>query len=59
VGLPLGPYVNVVVSGGTVHLWGLAESETERRALEAAAHSIPGVRAVENHVALGRIIGAV
>lgn len=53
-----GFYANVVVSNGVVHLWGLVETEDERRAMEAAAHSIPGVRSVENNVTVGRIAGA-
>ena len=50
--LPRGPQVNVVVNEGVVHLWGLIDSEEERKALRVAAESIAGVRAVEDH--LGR-----
>ncbi len=49
-GLPRGPQVNVVVSEGVVHLWGLVESEDERKALHVAAESITGVRAIEDHL---------
>lgn len=34
---------NVIVSGGTVHLWGLISSEAERKALIALAEGVPGV----------------
>lgn len=49
-GLPRGPQVNVVVSEGVVHLWGLVESEEERKALRVAAESITGVRGIEDHL---------
>ncbi len=41
--------VNVVVSDGVVHFWGTVKSEEQRRALEVAARSIPGIRDVQNH----------
>jgi CBS domain-containing protein len=41
---------NVVVTEGTVHLWGIVESEEERRALRVAAETVPGVRGVEDHL---------
>jgi CBS-domain-containing membrane protein len=41
---------NVTVSNGVVHLWNSYASEDERRALLAAAHNIPGVRRVEDHM---------
>lgn len=43
-------YVNIVVTGGVVHLWGLAHSDKERQALRIAAESTPGVRGVEDHL---------
>jgi CBS domain-containing protein len=45
----LGP-VNVTVTDGIVHLWGLIDSEEQRRALRVAAEGITGVRAVEDHL---------
>jgi CBS domain-containing protein len=42
--------LNIVVSDGVVHLWGIVRSEEQRRALKIAAESIPGVRAVEDHL---------
>lgn len=49
-GLAAPALVNAVVTEGVVHLWGAVESEEERRACRVAAESVPGVRAVENHV---------
>lgn len=46
------PYVNVVVSDGVVHLWGLVSSREEAKALELAASEVPGVKRVENHLAV-------
>ena len=34
---------NVIVSEGVVHLWGLVDSEPERKALVALAEGVPGV----------------
>jgi CBS domain-containing protein len=44
--------VTIVVEDGMVQLWGLASTATERRALELAAAEIPGVRGVENNLAV-------
>ncbi|MBV8121239.1 MAG: CBS domain-containing protein [Alphaproteobacteria bacterium] len=41
---------NVTVRDGVVHLWNSYASEDERRAFLAAAHNIPGVRRVEDHM---------
>jgi CBS domain-containing protein len=46
---PLGQ-INVVVTDGVVHLWGLVDSAEQRRALQVAAREISGVRAVEDHL---------
>jgi CBS domain-containing protein len=54
VGLPHLHLVNVVVSDGVVHLWGLVDSEVEGKALRIAAEEVPGVRAVESHLATRR-----
>jgi len=43
--------VNVLVSDGTVHLWGAVESESQRRAVHVAVEAVPGVRAIEDHLA--------
>jgi CBS domain-containing protein len=45
-------YVNVVVSEGVVHLWGMAHSDEERSALRVAAEAVPGVKSVEEKVSV-------
>jgi CBS domain-containing protein len=42
--------LNVIVHDGIVELWGTAESDAEKEAIRVAAESIPGVRAVNNHL---------
>ena len=42
--------LNVIVSDGVVELWGWVESEEERKAFRIAAETVPGVRAVEDHL---------
>jgi CBS domain-containing protein len=44
------PENSVIVTDGVVHLWGLAATEEEKRAIELAAERTPGVRAVHNHI---------
>lgn len=44
--------VNVIVTDGVVHLWGLVETEQQRKAIIVAAEEISGVVGVEDH--LGR-----
>jgi CBS-domain-containing membrane protein len=46
---PLGQ-INVIVTNGVVHLWGLVESPDQRRALRVAAERIAGVRDVQDHL---------
>src|ERR1700760_1676950 len=41
---------NITVKDGVVHLWSSYYSDQEKRALAAAAESIPGVRRVEDHM---------
>jgi CBS domain-containing protein len=43
---------NIVVKDGIVHLWGLVQSDAERRALRVAAENIPGVRGVKDHLSV-------
>jgi osmotically-inducible protein OsmY len=45
-------FVNVVVADGVVHLWGLVESTTQRKALALAAKNVQGVTKVENHLSV-------
>jgi CBS domain-containing protein len=42
--------VSVIVTDGTVHLWGIYASASEHKALRIAAERIPGVRAVVDHL---------
>jgi len=42
--------VNVIVSEGVVHLWGVIDSDDQRQALRVAAENIPGVAAIEEHL---------
>jgi len=44
------PENSVVVTEGVVHLWGLAATEEEKRALELAAERTAGVKSVRNHI---------
>jgi hypothetical protein len=45
--------LNATVTNGVVDLWGLVQSDTERRAITVAAEAIPGVTAVNDHLKLG------
>jgi CBS domain-containing protein len=47
-----GPYVNVIVAGGVVQLWGVVASEAEKDAIRIAAETAPGVKTVENNVSV-------
>jgi osmotically-inducible protein OsmY len=51
-GLTATGMVTVVVQDGVVHLWGVAETAKERKALEVAAAEVPGVREVDNRLAV-------
>jgi CBS domain-containing protein len=48
--------INAIVSDGVVHLWGVAADPARRQAIVVAAENIPGVRAVEDHLDLPRMI---
>lgn len=45
--------VNVVVEGAIARLSGLVGTETERRALHVAAHSVPGIRGIDDNLTVG------
>jgi osmotically-inducible protein OsmY len=51
-GLTATGMVTVVVEDGVVHLWGVAETAMERKALEVAAGEVAGVREVDNRLAV-------
>jgi len=42
--------VNVVVNDGNIELWGIVESESEKRAARVAAEATPGAGAVIDHL---------
>jgi CBS-domain-containing membrane protein len=42
--------MNVVVTDGVVHLWGIVPSSVEKKAVRVAAEATPGVRAVDDHL---------
>lgn len=41
--------IDVVVTDGKVHYWGLVRSDDEKRALVVAAENVKGVKGVEDH----------
>ena len=45
-------YINVVVSEGVVHLWGMAQSEEEKNAMGVAAESVAGRKQVRERITL-------
>jgi CBS-domain-containing membrane protein len=49
-------HLNVTVSNGVVDLWGVVESDAERKALHVAAENVPGVTSVNDHL-LNRPLG--
>jgi CBS-domain-containing membrane protein len=42
--------ITVTVRDGTVHLWGIVESQTEKKAIHVLAEVTPGVRAVNDNL---------
>jgi CBS domain-containing protein len=42
--------INVIVQDGTVELWGIVESASEKKAVRVAAEATPGVRAVNDNL---------
>lgn len=46
--------INVIVRDGVVELWGEAESPEEKDAIRLAAEVTPGVRKVEDHIAINQ-----
>jgi CBS domain-containing protein len=50
--------INVVVSNGTVELWGIVDSETEKNAIRVAVEVMPGVRQVANKLVVEHVMGA-
>jgi osmotically-inducible protein OsmY len=46
--------INVIVHDGVVELWGEAETAEEKDAIRLAAEITPGVRRVEDHIAVNQ-----
>ena len=42
--------INVIVQDGTVELWGIVETPTQKKAVRVAAEDTPGVRAVNDNL---------
>lgn len=42
--------VNVIVTDGVVHLWGVVDTDEQRKAFKVAAEEIPGVKDIEDHL---------
>jgi CBS-domain-containing membrane protein len=51
--------LNITVNGGVVDLWGMTGSDSERRAIHAAAESMPGVCAVNDHMVVRTYIAGI
>ena len=49
-GLDWHPYVQILVSDGVVHLWGIVHGPEEGEAYRLAAEQVPGVSTVESHL---------
>ena len=45
-------HLSVTVTDGIVDLWGYAESGEERKAIRVIAEAVPGVRVVNDHLAV-------
>ena len=43
-------FVNVVVSGAVVHLWGAVDSDAQKQAARVAAEGVPGVERVRDRI---------
>jgi len=43
-------FINTMVSGGVVHLWGAAYSDIERDAIEVAVSTVAGTAQIESHL---------
>lgn len=50
--------INVTVSNGTVDLWGVVDSSSEKQALRVAVEVTPGVRAVNDNVIVRPVVAS-
>jgi CBS-domain-containing membrane protein len=51
--------LNVTVQNGTVELWGIVDSEAERKAVHTLAEVTPGVRAVDDNLTVWRYMSGI
>jgi hypothetical protein len=51
--------VNPIVTDGVVDLWGMVLSPSERDAVRVLVEETPGVRSVNNHLAVRQIVSGV
>lgn len=49
--------LTVTVQDGTVDLWGIVDSEIEKKAVNVLAEVTPGVRAINDHLIIGAVLG--
>jgi CBS domain-containing protein len=49
--------INVIVQDGNVELWGIVDSQTEKKAVRIAAEETPGVRAVNDNLIIRPAMG--
>lgn len=47
--------INVIVNDGEVDLWGIVDTEDERKAVRIVAERAPGVRAVTDNLRVFRV----
>jgi CBS-domain-containing membrane protein len=52
------PKRGVLVKDGVAHLWGVIESEEEKRAIHIAAEGVAGIKRVEDHLETPNVIPA-
>jgi CBS domain-containing protein len=50
--------INVIVNNGSVELWGIVDSETEKDAIRVAVEVTPGVRKVANKLVVEHLMSA-
>ena len=48
--------INVIVNDGSVELWGIVDSETEKNAIRVAVEVMPGVRRVANKLVVEHLM---
>jgi osmotically-inducible protein OsmY len=46
----------VIVNDGSVELWGIVDSETEKNAIRVAVEVMPGVRQVANNLVVEHLM---